>query len=55
MNLLEIDEETPLKLTVEGRRLIIEPLSDAERKARFQNALKKTSKRNAELFRRLAK
>ncbi len=55
MDLLEIDNDTPLKLTVEGRRLIIEPLSDSERAAKFQKVLRKTSVRNADLFRRLAK
>jgi antitoxin MazE len=55
MELMEIDSDTPLNVTVEGRRLIIEPLTPAQRKAKFREALKKTSTRNAELFRRLAK
>jgi antitoxin MazE len=55
MDLMEIDSETPLKVSVEGRRLIVEPLTDAERAAKFKEVLKKTSARNAELFRKLAK
>jgi len=55
MELMEIDSDTPLNVTVEGRRLIIEPLTPAQRKVKFREALKKTSTRNAELFRRLAK
>jgi antitoxin component of MazEF toxin-antitoxin module len=55
LDLLDIDAETPLKVSVEGRRLIVEPLSDAERSERFEKVLKKTGRRNAELFKRLAK
>ncbi len=55
MELLDIDTETPLKVTVEGRKLIIEPLSGEERKARFGQVMEKTGRRHAELFRRLAK
>jgi antitoxin component of MazEF toxin-antitoxin module len=55
MELLEIDEQTPLKLTVENRRLIVEPLDDSERKNRVRSASRKLLKDNAELYRRLAK
>jgi antitoxin component of MazEF toxin-antitoxin module len=55
MSLMEIDSETPLKLTVEGRKLIVEPLTDGERKMKFEKLMKKTGRKNAELFRRLAK
>ncbi len=55
MDLMDIDAETPLKVTVEGRRLIVEPLSEADRSARFEKVLKKTGRKNAELFKRLAK
>jgi antitoxin component of MazEF toxin-antitoxin module len=55
MDLLEIKPDTPLKLTVENHRLIIEPLSVAERKARVRAASKKLLGDNAELYRRLAK
>lgn len=55
LDLLDITQDTPLKITVNGRQLIIEPLSDDEVDARFDKAMKKTGKKNAELFRRLAK
>ena len=55
MDLLDIDTDTPLKVTVQGRRLIVEPLTDAGRRAKFERVLKKTSTRNAALFRKLAK
>src|SRR5437867_8798192 len=55
MDLMEIDADTPLKVTVEGRRLIVEPLDKNERAGKFQKVMEKTGRRNAELFRRLAK
>lgn len=55
LDLLDINQDTPLKITVNGRQLIIEPLSDEEVDARFDKVMKKTGKKNAELFRRLAK
>lgn len=55
MSLMDIDEETPLKITIEGRRMIVEPLDEVERAAKFQKIMKRTGKKNAELFRRLAK
>jgi len=55
MDLLEIDEQTPLKLTVENRRLIVEPLTESDRKNRVRTASRKLLKDNAELYRRLAK
>ncbi len=54
MDLLQIDHETPLKVTVEGRRLIVEPLTEAEREAKFERLLKQTTEQNRELFRKLA-
>ncbi len=42
-------------MTTDGKRLIIEPVTDEEHRARFRKIMKKTGKKNAELFRRLAK
>ncbi|MEX0775838.1 MAG: hypothetical protein WD042_09020 [Phycisphaeraceae bacterium] len=55
MNLMDIDRDTPLKVTVRGRKLIVEPLTDAERRGKFKELLEKDTKRNAKLYRRLAK
>jgi len=55
MKLMDIDNDTELKITVKGRKMIVEPLTDEERKARFREVLEKTGRKNAELFRRLAK
>jgi antitoxin component of MazEF toxin-antitoxin module len=55
MELLGIDADTPLKVTVEGRRMIVEPMTKDERAERFKKVVEKTGRRNAELFRRLAR
>jgi antitoxin MazE len=55
LDLLDIDQDTDLKITVNGRQLIIEPLSDEERAMKFTKVLKATGKKNAKLFARLAK
>jgi antitoxin component of MazEF toxin-antitoxin module len=55
MDLLGIDDETPLKMTVTGRKLTVEPLTKEESDTRFREIMHRTGKKNAELFRRLAK
>jgi antitoxin component of MazEF toxin-antitoxin module len=70
MELLGIEQDTPLKITVEGRRMIVEPAEAAapaapvepaapagpkSRAGRVKAAIEKTGRKNAELFRRLAK
>lgn len=55
MKLLDIDSDTLLKITVDGRKLIVEPLSETERADRFKKVMEKTGQKNSELFRRLAK
>lgn len=55
MELLEIDRDSVVRVTVEGRRLVIEPVSDAERSKRIKQIQHRTLKKNAELFKRLAK
>jgi len=53
-DLLEIDAETPLKLSVQGRRLIIEPLDAAEREDRFQKAVEKVDREHGRAMKKLA-
>lgn len=55
MELLEIDRDAVVKVSVHGRQLIVEPLSDEERAMKIKEIQKKTLKKNAELFKRLAK
>lgn len=53
--LLEIDTHTALKLSVEGRKLIIEPLTAEERRSRFKKALAQTKREYGVALKRLAK
>jgi antitoxin component of MazEF toxin-antitoxin module len=53
--LLDITTDTPLKISVENRRLIIEPLSEPERKARIRKALDETKREFDKDLKRLAK
>jgi antitoxin component of MazEF toxin-antitoxin module len=55
MELLELKNDSAVKISVEGRKLIMEPLSDEERSAMFNKVMKRTGKKNAKLFRKLAK
>jgi antitoxin MazE len=55
LELLDITERTPLKLSVEGRKLIVEPLPDEEIDQRVRKAADKVERRHAKLFKRLAK
>lgn len=55
LDLLEFDQDTELKITVKGRQLIVEPLTKSERAARIAEISKRDLKKNAELYRRLAK
>jgi antitoxin component of MazEF toxin-antitoxin module len=55
LQLLEIDSDSPVRITVEGRKLIMEPLSDEERESMFKKLLTKSGTKNAALFKKLAK
>lgn len=54
LDMLDIDEQTPLSLNVDGRKIILEPLSPEEIKRRFNAASRKVEKRFARMFKRLA-
>ena len=55
MRLMDIDADTELKITVQGRKMTVEPLTPDDRSTRLRKSLQKTGRKNAELFRRLAK
>ena len=50
-----IDRDSEVKVSVHGRKLVIEPLSDEERALKIKEIQQKALKKNAELFKRLAK
>ena len=54
LDLLDITRDTSLKVTIQGRQLIIEPLSEEEVNARFEKSMKQIGSKNARGFRRLA-
>lgn len=55
MDLLELDDDSTVRISVEGHRMIVEPLSARERAAMFRKIRKKTGRKNARLFKKLAK
>lgn len=54
MELLGITLETPLKISTDGRSLVISPLKDADREARFQEALQRVNRQHEDTLRKLA-
>ncbi len=54
LDLLEIDADTPLSMTTDGRCLIVTPVRDPEREKRFRAALEKVNKRYGRALKRLA-
>jgi antitoxin component of MazEF toxin-antitoxin module len=54
LDMLDIDEKTPLKLTSEGRKIILEPMSEKEIEQRFLAAADKVEKRFGRALKRLA-
>ncbi len=54
LQLLKIDEDTPLELTTDGRNLIISPVGDEKREKRFKSALERVNKKHSKTLQRLA-
>ena len=54
LDLLEIDADTPLSVTTDGKCLIVSPVRDPEREKRFHAALEKVNKRYGRALKRLA-
>lgn len=44
LEMLGIGDQTDLKITTDGKRLIVEPLSEEERNMRFEQVTQKTGK-----------
>jgi antitoxin MazE len=55
LDMLDINEQTPLKLTTDKGRIILEPVSEQEIEQRFSAASAKVQKRFGRMFKRLAK
>jgi antitoxin component of MazEF toxin-antitoxin module len=54
LELLNIDNNTPLEVTTDGRRLIIEPVNGDDRGTKFRAAADKSHEQYAKTFKRLA-
>jgi antitoxin component of MazEF toxin-antitoxin module len=54
LDLLEIDGDTPLSVTTDGKCLIVTPVRDPKREKRFRAALEKVNKRYGPALKRLA-
>ena len=54
LDLLDIDDKTPLDISTDGKLLIISPVRDEKRKKAFKAALGKTNKKYGGALRRLA-
>jgi len=54
LDLLDIDSETPLSVTTDGRSLIVAPIREAQNKKAFRAALKEGNRRYGKMLKRLA-
>jgi antitoxin component of MazEF toxin-antitoxin module len=54
LQLLDIDPETPLEVTTDGKRLIVARAKASERRKRFEAAQQQAHKRFEKAFRKLA-
>lgn len=54
LDLLHIDAETQLDISTDGQVLIIAPVHDPERRARFEDALAQTNRKYGRMLKRLA-
>ena len=54
LDLLEIDADTSLSVTTDGKCLIVTPVRDPERQKRFRAALAKGNRRYGPALKRLA-
>ncbi|HTW94262.1 MAG TPA: hypothetical protein VMD30_05695 [Tepidisphaeraceae bacterium] len=54
LDMLNITEQTPLNLKTDGRKIVLEPISQEEIDRRFKAASRKVEKRFGPMFKRLA-
>jgi antitoxin component of MazEF toxin-antitoxin module len=53
LDLLKIDNETPLDISTDGQVLVISPVRDKQRRKRFEEALKQTNRKYGRALKRL--
>ncbi len=54
LELLGVDEGTPLEISTDGQALVIVPVRDKKRRKRFEEALASTNRRYGKALKRLA-
>ena len=54
LDLLKIDESTPLNISTDGQSLVVSPIRDPKRRKQFEKALASTNKRYGKALKRLA-
>lgn len=54
LDILDIDAETPLSVTTDGKCLILSPVRGAAERKRFRAALKEGNRRYGKMLKRLA-
>jgi antitoxin MazE len=54
LELLKIDNDTPVEVSTDGNVLIVSPIRDEARAARFKEALEKTNRRYGRALKKLA-
>lgn len=54
LDLLEINEDTPLEISTDGESLVVSPVRDKKRRQRFEQALASSNERSSKALKRLA-
>ncbi len=54
LELLNLDMDTPLEITTDGRSLIISPVGTAERQKKFSSVLEKVNEAHGKTLKKLA-
>ena len=54
LDLLKIDNETPLEVTTDGSVLVVSPVRDEQRATEFKRALEETNRKYGRALKRLA-
>lgn len=54
MELLNISPDTPMEITTDGNTLVLSPVRDARRQAKFHKALTETNRKFGRALRKLA-
>jgi len=54
LDLLNIDDKTPLDISTDGKILLVAPVRDEKRKRQFRAALEKANKKYGRALKRLA-